>query len=78
MKVNLIKLMKKCSNLILVTDEENVNVYMSNLGFLLNLMEKKHDLIDLYQWVHLTTKFYDYLKSIKTKTNQINVIFVFK
>ncbi|CAF0955839.1 unnamed protein product [Brachionus calyciflorus] len=73
MKVNLIKLMKKSANLILATDDDNLNTYMGNLGFLLGIMENNHDLLDLYQWIHITNKFYDYLKSIKTKTNQLNL-----
>lgn len=74
-KSNVLKLMKKGSNLILASDEDDLNMYLSELRFLFELMLTHIEIADLYQWSHLTTKFYEYLKSSKNKTNKLNVIY---
>lgn len=74
-KSSLLKLIKKTSNLILVNDEENLNNYLSQLKLFFELFESYPEIADLYQWIHLTTKFYEYLKLSKNKTNKLDVIF---
>ncbi|RNA45198.1 telomere-associated RIF1 [Brachionus plicatilis] len=72
-KSNLLKLIKKCSNLILTNDESDLNMYLFELRLLFELMEQHTEIVDLYQWIQLTTKFYEYLKSTKNKTNKSNL-----
>jgi hypothetical protein len=66
----------KAANHLLISDEENTNSYLTNMGHLLDLLESNENLIDLVEWLHITNKFSDYLRSFKTKSNQIMVSLV--
>lgn len=72
-KASLLKLMKKASNLILTNDEQDLNNYLSEMKLLFGLFESYPEISDLYQWIHLTTKFYEYLKTSKNKTSILDV-----
>ena len=64
---------KKSANLVLTTDEEDLNVFLSNLNHLLVLMNTQPSLIDFYNWLHLSARFYDHTRNLKTKTATINL-----
>ena len=64
---------KKLANLLLVPEAQNNsddNNFLDNLHSLLVLMDSQRAL-DLYNWLHLSAKFYDHLRSLKAKNTDI-------
>ena len=70
---NLTKMIGKAANFLLVPDEENTNSFLTNMRHLFDLLESNDNLIDLIEWLHIANKFYDQLRSLKTKTTQITI-----
>ena len=66
-------MIKRVSNLLLQTDEEDENAYLNNLNIILSLIESHSNLINLYDWCHISAKFYDHLKQTKARKNSIVV-----
>lgn len=62
---------KKSGNLILVSEEEDTNYFLSNLNNMLVLMDAQPSLVDLYNWLHLSARFYDHLRCLKARTGEI-------
>ena len=68
----------KAANFMLHTieDAESSNTtetFLGNIRLLFELIECNTTLIDLIEWMHIANKFYDHLRSLKTKTIQITV-----
>lgn len=66
-------MIKKLINIMFESNEENVSVFLDNIQTIHDLVESSSNLIDIYNWFHLTNKLHDYFKSIKAKTNVLNV-----
>ena len=64
---------KKTANLILIAEEEDDTVYFDNLNLLLSVIDAQPKLVDLYNWLHISARFYEHLRHIKTKSSIINV-----
>lgn len=60
---------KKAANLFIsCTDEEDMQASLDNLSSLLVLMDSQPAMIDLYNWLHISGRFYDYMRHLKTKS----------
>lgn len=60
---------KKVANLFMsCTDEEEMETALDNLSSLLVLMDSQPAMIDLYNWLHISARFYDYMRHLKTKS----------
>jgi hypothetical protein len=66
----------KAANFMLLPDDADSNAFMSNMRLLFDLIESHQNLIDLIEWLHISNKFYDHLRSLKPKTTQITVKFL--
>ncbi len=69
----MIKFLEKSANLLLSADEDDANVHFQNMTSLIQLIESHSSIIDLCKWLHVSNKFGEYLKILKTKTNEIRL-----
>ncbi len=64
---------KKLANLLLVSEGQNnseEHCFVDNLYSLLVFMDSQ-PAIDIFNWLHISAKFYDHLRSLKTKNAEI-------
>ena len=55
----------------LLTDEEDENIFLDNMNSLLIVLELQPN---LNNWVYTASKYSDHLKALKSKTSIVNVI----
>ncbi len=61
------------ANLLLASEAQTYseeNYFLDNLNSLMILMDSQQ-VLDLYNWLHLSAKFYDHLRSLKAKNTDI-------
>ena len=67
----MLSIFKKSANLILTLEDEEENYFLENLNILMVFMDAQPTMIDLYNWLLLSAKFYDHLKSLKNNSAEI-------
>ena len=71
-------MIKKASTFLLNSDEDLTSNFLENIKKLVQLSESHTSFIDLDNWLYILNKLHDHFRSVKTKTNVINVSLVFK
>ncbi len=74
----LLKMIKKASTFLLNSDEDLTSNFLENIKKLVQLSESHTSFIDLDNWLYILNKLHDHFRSVKTKTNVINVSSILK